>query len=108
MSHSPAIIVLMTAGSHDEAARIAEHLVEARLAACVQLIPGMESVYWWEGKIERSPETLLLAKTTQDKFEELEILVRSIHSYTTPEIIALPIASGSAPYLEWLEKTVRS
>lgn len=107
MSHSPAIVVLMTAASREEAVRIAEHLVEARLAACVQLIPGMESVYWWEEKIERSPETLLLAKTTEDKFEEIEVVVRSIHSYTTPEIIALPITSGSAPYLEWLEKTVR-
>lgn len=97
---------MMTAGNREEAARIAEHLVESRLAACVQMLPGMESVYWWEGKIERSPEILLLAKTTEDKFEELETAVRSLHSYDTPEIIALSVTAGSAPYLAWLTKNV--
>lgn len=106
MSNTSAIVVLMTAGGREEAARIAEHLVESRLAACVQIMPGMESVYRWEGKIERSPEVLLLAKTTQDKFEELEAVVRSLHSYTTPEIIALDVTAGSAPYLAWLTKNV--
>jgi len=101
-----AIVVLMTAGSREEAARIAELLIGARLAACVQLMPEMESVYWWEGRIERSPEILLLAKTTHDKFAELEQAVRSIHSYDTPEIIALPITAASTPYLNWLTKTV--
>lgn len=106
MSHSIAIVVLMTAASHEEASRIAEHLIEARLAACVQILPGIESVYHWKGKIERGPEILLLAKTTQDKFSELETTVRSLHSYHTPEIIALPVSAVSAPYLEWLTKNV--
>ena len=101
-----AIVVLMTAGSPEEATRLAEHLVDARLAACVQMITGMESVYRWEGKIERSSETLILAKTTQEKFNELEAVVRSLHNYTTPEIIALPVTVGSAPYLEWLTKNI--
>lgn len=106
MSDPSAIVVLVSAQSHEDAARIAEHLVESRLAACVQILPGMESVYRWEGKIEHSSEVLLLAKTTQDKFEELEGVVRSLHSYDTPEILALSVTAGSAPYLAWLTKNV--
>ncbi len=101
-----AIMVLMTAGSREEAARLADVLVVARLAACVQILPGVESVYHWQGKVERAPEILLLAKTTQENFAALESLVRSLHSYETPEIIALPITEISAPYLEWLTANV--
>ena len=96
------IVVFMTAASGEEATRLAEMLVGAHLAACVQILPEMESVYRWEGKIERQPEVLLLAKTTQAKFTELEREVRALHSYETPEIVAVPITAGSAPYLEWL------
>jgi periplasmic divalent cation tolerance protein len=99
---SDPIMVLMTAGSREEAARLADVLVGARLAACVQILPEIESVYHWQGKVERAPEVLLLAKTTLPNFHELESLVRSLHSYETPEIIALPITTGSIPYLEWL------
>ena len=106
MSNTTAIVVLMTAATREEAAKIADHLVKSRLAACVQMLSGMETIYWWEETIERSSEVLLLAKTTQDKFEELEAVVRSLHSYDTPEIIALPITAGSAPYLAWLAKNV--
>jgi periplasmic divalent cation tolerance protein len=101
-----AIVVLLTASSREEAARLADLLVGSRLAACVQIMPEMESVYWWKDKIERSPETLLLAKTTEHKFGELEKAVRALHSYETPEIIALPAAAVSASYLEWLTTTV--
>lgn len=101
-----AIVVLLTAGSREEAARLAEMLVGARLAACVQIMPEMESVYHWQGNIERAPETLLLAKTTQENFAELESSVRALHSYETPEIVALPITQASAPYLEWLTVNV--
>ncbi len=101
-----AIVVLLTASSREEAARLAELLVGARLAACVQIMPEMESVYWWKDKIERTPEILLLAKTTEHKFGELEKAVRSLHSYETPEIVALPVTAVSAPYLEWLTTTV--
>ncbi|HEY6189363.1 MAG TPA: divalent-cation tolerance protein CutA [Pyrinomonadaceae bacterium] len=101
-----AIVVLMTAGSREEAARLAEMLVGARLAACVQIMPEMESIYHWKGSIQRDPEFLLLAKTTRAKFEELEREVRALHSYETPEIIALPVTAGSSPYLEWLAGTV--
>lgn len=102
-----AIVVLMTAANGEEAARLADLLIGAHLAACVQILPEMESVYRWEGKIERQAETLLLAKTTQSKFEDLEREVRALHSYETPEIIALPIVAGSAPYLEWLRSGVK-
>ena len=101
-----AIVVLMTAANGEEAARLADLLIGAHLAACVQILPEMESVYRWEGKIERQAEILLLAKTTRSKFEELETQVRALHSYETPEIIALPIVAGSRPYLEWLQSSV--
>jgi len=103
-----AIMVMMTAGSREEAARLAEMLVGARLAACVQILPEIESVYHWKGEVRRDPEVLLLAKTTQARFSLLEREVRALHSYETPEIIALPITDASAPYLEWLTGTLKA
>jgi periplasmic divalent cation tolerance protein len=100
-----AIIVFMTASNGEEAARLADMLVGAHLAACVQILPEMESVYRWQGKIERAPEILLLAKTTRSKFEELEREVRALHSYDTPEIIAVPVVAGSVSYVDWLIKS---
>ena len=99
-----AIVVFMTAANGEEATRLAEMLVGAHLAACVQILPEMESVYRWQGKIERQSEVLMLAKTTLGKFDDLEREVRALHSYDTPEIVAVPIVTGSAPYLEWLSK----
>lgn len=99
------VVALMTAGSREEAVRLAEMLVGSRLAACVQILPEMESVYWWQDSIQFDAEYLLLAKTTRDNFERLEQEVRALHSYETPEIIALPINASSAPYLEWLMRT---
>jgi len=99
-----AIVVFMTAANGEEATRLAEMLVGAHLAACVQILPEIESVYRWQGKIERSSEVLLIAKTTRGKFDDLEREVRALHSYDTPEIVAVPIVAGSAPYLEWLIK----
>jgi len=97
-----AIIVFLTAANGEEATRLADMLVGAHLAACVQILPEMESVYRWQGKIERSSEVLLLVKTIRGKFDELEREVRALHSYDTPEIIAVPVVTGSAAYLEWL------
>jgi periplasmic divalent cation tolerance protein len=102
-----AIVVLLTAANGEEAVRLADMVIGAHLAACVQILPEMESVYRWEGKIERQPEILLLAKTTRSKFDELEREVRALHSYETPEIIALPVVAGSAPYLEWLRASLK-
>ena len=96
------LVVLMTAADRDEASRIAEMLVNSRLAACVQVLPEIHSVYRWKGELERATETLLLAKTTSDKFDELDRAVREIHSYDTPEIIALPVNAASESYLNWL------
>jgi periplasmic divalent cation tolerance protein len=104
---SDAIIVFMTASNGEEAARLADMLVGAHLAACVQILPEMESVYRWQGKIERAAEILLLAKTTRSKFEELEREVRALHSYDTPEIIAVPVVAGSASYVDWLIKSTK-
>jgi periplasmic divalent cation tolerance protein len=100
-----AIVVFMTAANGEEAARLADMLVGAHLAACVQILPEIESVYRWQGKIERQSEILLLAKTTRAKFAELEREVRALHSYDTPEIIAVPVTASSAPYLKWLLAT---
>src|SRR5947209_2945079 len=93
------IIVLMTAPNQEEAARLAEMLVAAKLAACVQIFPEMESIYRWQGKVERHSEILLIAKTMSAKFAELEREVKALHSYDTPEIVALTVTSASAPYL---------
>lgn len=98
------IMVLITAPHREEAVRLADMLVGAHLAACVQILPEMESVYRWQGSIERQPEILLIAKTTRAKFDELEKQIRALHSYDTPEIVALPIVAGSQPYLDWLIK----
>lgn len=107
MSDTPqrqAIVVLMSAANRDEAVRIAELLVDSRLAACVQILPQIESIYRWKGAVERSGEVLMLAKTTSDRFGELDRRVREIHSYDTPEIIALPANAVSSPYLAWLNE----
>lgn len=103
---SDAIVVFMTTPNREEAARLAEMLVGARLAACVQILPEIESVYRWQGRIEREAEVLLLAKSTRDKFEELERQVTAIHSYETPEIMAVPVVAVSDKYREWLNETV--
>src|SRR6476646_6610183 len=104
MADTDAIVVFMTATNVEEATRLADMLVGAHLAACVQILPEMESVYRWQGKIERQAEVLLIAKTPIAKFNDLEREVRALHSYETPEIVAIPIVTGSVPYLEWLVK----
>jgi len=96
----------MTAANGEEAARLADMLVGSHLAACVQILPEIESVYRWQGKIERQQEILLLAKSTSDKFDELEREVRALHSYETPEIVAVSLTDVSKPYLKWLIQSV--
>ena len=104
MSNDPSepIVVLMTASNREEAGRIAGMLVSTRLAACVQVLPEIQSIYRWQGEVMREMEILLLAKTTQDQFDDLVGRVTAIHSYETPEIIALPISAAAEPYLKWL------
>jgi periplasmic divalent cation tolerance protein len=97
------IVVLVTCGSKKEGRRIAKALVERRLAACVQETGGsVRSTYRWKGKIESAKEFLLLIKTTRGRFSAVGKLVRELHSYEVPEIIALPIERGSRDYLDWI------
>src|ERR1051325_2638035 len=100
------LVVLVTAASAEEAERLARDLVDHRLAACVNRISPIESIYRWQGKIEKSKEELLLIKTHQSLFLQLEKRVREIHSYEVPEIIALPLIAGSDAYLKWLGEQV--
>jgi len=97
-----AVVVMITAGGSEEANLIAQMLVGDKLAACVQLLPEMKSIYMWRGEVQNDSEILILAKTTREKFVDLEQKVRAIHSYETPEIIALGIEAASEPYLKWL------
>lgn len=97
------IIVFMTTSSEDEAARIARALVEARLAGCVNIIKDIRSIYSWEGKLEDEKEVLMIAKTRKTLFKSIEKKVKTLSSYTVPEVIALPIVEGSADYLKWLK-----
>jgi periplasmic divalent cation tolerance protein len=92
----------MTAANRDEAGRIADMLVDARLAACVQILPEIQSIYRWRGEVAHEQEVLLLAKTVSGSFDDLVRRVTAIHSYETPEIIALPITAVAEPYLKWL------
>jgi periplasmic divalent cation tolerance protein len=106
MAAGDAILVLTTAGSRDEAANIAASLVESRAAACVQVVPGVESFYRWEGRVARDAEWLLLCKTTAGRYADVERAIRDLHSYTTPEVVAVRIEAGSGEYLDWLRQSV--
>lgn len=99
-------IVLSTAGSEDEARKIAHHLVEHRLAACVNIIPRIESIYRWRGKVESNQEWLLLIKTTVQEFPAVRDAITELHSYDVAECIAVNIEEGSAAYLKWLAEQV--
>ena len=101
------MIVLSTAGSPEEAARVSRELVERGLAACVNRLPGVTSVYRWQGAIEEATEVLLIIKTSADKVQELEVALHELHSYEVPEFLVLPVASGSRAYLEWLFTAIR-
>ena len=98
-----AIIILVTAGSEVEAEKIARALVEERLAACVNIINPIRSIYRWEGKVQDDREWLLVMKTQATRFSAIETRVKTLHSYQVPEVIALPIVAGSDKYLEWLK-----
>jgi periplasmic divalent cation tolerance protein len=97
-----AIVVIVTASNEEEAASIGRALVEERLAACANIVPEIRSIYRWEGKVQDDTECLMLIKTTAEKFEELEKKVKELHSYSVPEIIAIPIGAGSTDYLKWV------
>jgi len=101
---SDPIVVLVTCGSEEEATKIANSLVEEGVAACVNIISPVRSIYRWEGKVWDEREWVLIIKTQKKRFEELEKKVKSLHSYSVPEIIGLPIVEGNPAYLKWLEE----
>jgi periplasmic divalent cation tolerance protein len=103
---SERVVVLITAGSTEEAQKIAAALVGERLAACVNVIPTVHSVYRWAGKVEEDQETLLVVKSRHEVLDRLIERVRALHSYEVPEIIALPLIAGDAAYLRWLDEQV--
>jgi periplasmic divalent cation tolerance protein len=95
-------VILSTAGSEDEARKVAQHLMEHQLAACVNILPGVESIYRWQDKVESAREWLLLIKTTAEKFPAVRDAIRQVHSYELPECIAIAIEDGSEEYLQWI------
>ena len=100
-------IVLSTAGSEEEARKIARQLVERKLAACVNIVPQIESIYRWQGRVEEAREWLLLVKTTAERFPAVRDALRELHSYDLPECVAIAIEDGSSGYLQWIGESVK-
>ncbi len=101
------LVILTTTPNIEEAENLAQKIVESKLAACVQILPQMKSVYFWDGKIQTDTEHLLLIKTLDEKFDELEQFIQANHSYDTPEIVALSAEKVSASYLNWMNDCLR-
>ncbi|MDA0205436.1 MAG: divalent-cation tolerance protein CutA [Acidobacteria bacterium] len=99
-------IALTTCGSPEEAARLAQELVSRRLAACVNVVPGMRSFYWWNGQVQDDTEVLLMIKTRVELLPQLEAAINELHSYELPEFVVLPIVDGSSAYLAWIDANV--
>ncbi|MDH5364570.1 MAG: divalent-cation tolerance protein CutA [Dehalococcoidia bacterium] len=100
------IVILITTGSEEEAHRIADQLLNQRKAACVNIMPRVDSLFWWQGKLDSAQESLLVIKTKASKLKEITELVKKVHSYEVPEVIALPIVGGNEDYLKWLDTTL--
>lgn len=99
-----AIVIFVTASSEEEARTLARKLVDSRLVACANVVPGLQSLFHWKGNVEEAKEVLLILKSRAELFDRVEQRVRELHSYEVPEIIALPILQGSAPYLAWINE----
>jgi periplasmic divalent cation tolerance protein len=100
-----AVVVFATCSSRDEAERIAAAAVHEKLAACVQVLPPVRSIYRWQGEVKIEEEYLMLFKTTADKFSALESRITGLHCYETPEILAVPVSAGAEKYLSWLSES---
>jgi periplasmic divalent cation tolerance protein len=101
------VVILVTVANRDECKKIARHLVEKRLAACVNISQPIESVYRWEGQIAEEGEFLLIIKSIRELFSEIKTEISKVHSYHTPEIICLPVIDGSRNYLQWISDSVK-
>ena len=101
------IVLFITAANIEEAQRIASALLNERKAACVNIVPRINSLFWWQGKLDSAQESLLIVKTKASVLNEIVNLVKELHSYDVPEIIALPIIGGNQDYLEWIGKEVK-
>ncbi|MDC0335371.1 divalent-cation tolerance protein CutA [Pseudodesulfovibrio sp.] len=103
----PESIVYMTCETKDEAESIGAVLVERRLAACVNILPGMQSMYWWEGKVEQAQEVVLIAKTMTSLVDELTQAVKAMHSYDVPCVVAMPLEGGNPDFLAWIREETK-
>ncbi|HSO27004.1 MAG TPA: divalent-cation tolerance protein CutA [Anaerolineales bacterium] len=101
------LVVFVTAPSEEVARQIAAQVVGEKLAACANILPAIQSLYWWEGKVQEDKEVLLIFKTQKLRMSGLETVVKQIHPYDVPEIIALPVAAGSQAYLDWIGASIR-
>lgn len=106
MTGTGTLVVLVTTSSVEEAQTIARALVAERLAACVSVVPGVRSVFFWEGRVQDEAEALLLVKTRRERYDALQRRILDLHGYAVPEILALPVEAGSATYLAWVGETV--
>jgi periplasmic divalent cation tolerance protein len=107
MEESASVVILITASTEEEARRIADGLLTQRKAACVNIVPGVTSVFWWQDKLDSEQESLLIVKTKASLLNEIVTLVKEIHSYDVPEVIALPIVGGNQDYLQWIGNEVK-
>lgn len=101
------IVVFITASNQKEASNIAKALLENKLVACVNILDKVKSIFWWQGKIDQAQEALLIVKSKKSELNKIIKLVKSIHSYQVPEIIASPIIGGNQSYLRWLNESIR-
>ncbi|MFA6384589.1 MAG: divalent-cation tolerance protein CutA [Candidatus Omnitrophota bacterium] len=101
------VVVLITAANKKQARMIAGALVERKLVACVNVIDRVSSLFWWKKKVDKATEVLIVAKSTRGKLPRIIASVKSLHSYTVPEIIALPVVGGNRDYLDWIDESIR-
>lgn len=101
------IVVLMTCPNKEEAQKIVDNLLQAKLIACANMVPQVRSLYWWEGKVNADDEVLVVMKSREKLFTDIETTIKAGHSYSVPEIIALPLVAGNAEYLDWIDKSTQ-
>ncbi|MCP4727854.1 MAG: divalent-cation tolerance protein CutA [bacterium] len=105
-NHEDKIVIFVTASSQNEAYNLGKKLIEDRLAACCNIIPGIQSIYWWDGKVTEDPEILLMIKTKKEAEQKVLETIKSMHSYDLPEMISFPIQGGYPEYFDWIDSNV--